>query len=772
MMLERPKYSQLLPRSSWDGSDTFERDATESAPIIDFGYVFRVVRRRIKLILVFAILAAVVGAVIVATSAPIYNASAQLIIEKRTIDALQQESVFATSSLNPAEADGQLQVISSDELTGRVVQTLNLLRDPEFTEEPKGIAQTVSDWLVDTASRFDGLREYLAWFRREPRVLFESDQLQAAIERIQRNLQVRRIGLTYVFSVRVSWSSPGVAARIANAIVDTYIDDRLRQRSNEAEAASSWFDERLAELRQKAEDAEAAVANFREENNIVEAGREGLLNEQQLANLNAELAKATTASQAALEQLTRITQVSAVDIASAPIGSSADEVVLNGLRANLIALQQEEAGASNKFGADHPVSVDLRNQIGRLNERTASEVARLKSMFQGNYDLAKAYEAQLQTRLQELTTQSTAVGNAQVKLKALESEASVYRSLYDDYLQRYLQTLQQQSFPSADARVISAAVPPEFDNISGRTIFAIALAIGASLGLGAAFFRERMDRSIRTPWQLRLVSGAPTLGILPLLGKTPEKSILRVVAQSDLTTSEVPTFREMHIADRRYSVVLSDPFSRFTETIRRIKVAVDAVGHNKPCCIVGFISDEALETRGIVATNYARLLSSSGRKTLLIDLDLRNVTLTRALTPETPVGLIDLSAPGAAVHGHTAIWHDEASHLDFLPACSLDDTNEMATGLVSSDRLVRILVQLAANYESIVLDLPPLAISSDAAALANMVAAFVLVSEWGKTSGDALAEHLSESGIPPEKLLGTVLGEVDMAQYRKYERVD
>ena len=70
------------------------------------------------------------------------------------------------------------------------------------------------------------------------------------------------------------------------------------------------------------------------------------------------------------------------------------------------------------------------------------------------------------------------------------------------------------------------------------------------------------------------------------------------------------------------------------------------------------------------------------------------------------------------------------------------------------------------------LDLTPLSVSSDAVALSNLVSGFILVSEWGRTSGDSLADHLSQSGIPAEKLLGTVLGDVDMAKYRKYERVD
>jgi polysaccharide biosynthesis transport protein len=771
-MLEQPRYSPLVARPVWNDGDTQPRDAADSAPLVDFGFVLKVVRRRLKLILLFTALALAVGAIVYASATPMYSATARLIIEKRTVDALQQESVLANTNLNPAEIDGQLQVISSDDLIARAILSAGLLDDPEFVEAPKSILQRATDDFVDLIVQNSFVRENFPW-ALEPEPVRSTTKLQAAVNDVDRNLRVDSVGISYVMTVDVAWTSPSMAARIANAISETYVAHRLSQRTNEAAAASTWFDGQLKQLSKKADDAEAIVATFRAENNIIDAGREGLLSEQQLSDLNGELAKAVQTSQGARDQLSRVENISADDIAHAPIGNSSEEGALNKLRDEYFALQAKVEEAAATYGDDHEITIELRDQLSRLSARITAETARLKAAFQSAYDLASANEAQLRLQMQELTGQSRVVSSAQVKLKALESEAAVYRSLYDSYLQRFLQTAQQQSFPSSDARIISAAVAPEGrDSPRGREILAISLAIGASLGLGAAFVRERMDRSIRTPWQLRLITGAPTLGLLPRMAKRPVNPAHRAVMRSDLSKADVPTLNQLHIADRRYSIAMLEPTSRFTETIRRIKVATDAVGQNKPCCLVGFISSESSEWRSIVATNYAQLVASTGRKCLLIDLDLREFTLTRALTPQTSSGLVDLSAPGATVHAASAIWRDEVSRLDFLPARDITNNDEIANGLLSSERLLRMLKQLAGSYETIVLDLQPLSVSSDAVALANMISGFILVSEWGKTSGDALADHLSQSGIPGDMLLGTVIGDVDMAKYRKYERVD
>lgn len=778
-MVEQPTRMKFWPHPGLEHDDAFERQPANMRPLIDFRFVVSILRRRMKLIALVLLASVAVAAAIVFLTPPTYSATTSLILEKPTVDPLQRESVSASPSLTPYDADTQVQIIGSKAIIGEVVGDLDLLHDPAFTEPPRGLPQKASLWLTDHLSRLD-LGHYLTWldskmpqlFTRQPPLSGEQ-QTQSAIRKIQKSLHVRRSGPTYVFKISVHWPNPDMAARLANAVAHTYIADRNQQHAGDLAKASAWFEGRLSELKKKATDAEAAVATFRADNNIVDAGRGGLLNEQQLAAVAAELAKAQSDARTAEDRANRLASVSLDNIATAPIGDSADESALSGMRTRLVTLRQQEQNAASQFGDNQIITVNLGTQVRQIEASIRAEIQRLQAASQAAYRAAAAHARQLQTQLDSLSQQATAVDGAQGKLNALQGEAAVYRQLYDSYLQRYMQTVQQQSLPSGDARVISDAVPPRVkDNMSSRTILALSLAVGMVFGLGAAFFRERMDGTVRSLSQLEVATGAAALGILPALDRKKRAEARRASASITPAPIEegVSAAQRLNITDPRYTMLVSGPLSRYAETLRRTKSTMDAAGYSKPC-FIGFISDEDREPRSVTAANYAQLLAANDRKTLLVDLDLRNAHLTRALAPHADVGLIDLMSPKREISPHLHVWSHNALPMHFLPARGAQ-ASAAGEATLNSDQLAWVLKSLGSHYDHVVLDLPPLAVSSEAAILSQLVVGYVVVAVWGQTSLDALSRHLMHSGIRPGRILGNVISEVDMKAYRKYERSD
>ena len=104
--------------------------------------------------------------------------------------------------------------------------------------------------------------------------------------------------------------------------------------------------------------------------------------------------------------------------------------------------------------------VNLRNQIRDLRGSILEELKRLRESYLSNYEIAKQQEQDLEKRLAEAVSQSRTVNQAQVALRELESSAQTFRTIYDNFLQRYTESLQQQSFPISDARILTVSLAP------------------------------------------------------------------------------------------------------------------------------------------------------------------------------------------------------------------------------------------------------------------------------------------------------------------------
>jgi succinoglycan biosynthesis transport protein ExoP len=150
-----------------------------------------------------------------------------------------------------------------------------------------------------------------------------------------------------------------------------------------------------------------------------------------------------------------------------------------------------------------------------------------------------------------------------------------------------------------------------------------------------------------------------------------------------------------------------------------------------------------------------------------VDADLRNPTLTGKLAPHQRVGLSDVLAgkPLAA-----ALVHIEELHCDFLPAVRADialGANEF-TSAAGMRALKAVLEELKAHYEYVILDLPPLIPVIDARAAADVIDAFVMVVEWGKTSANSVQLALQASSRIQGKTVGVALNKVDTIVARRY----
>ncbi|WP_339028232.1 polysaccharide biosynthesis tyrosine autokinase [Bradyrhizobium symbiodeficiens] len=751
------------------------------------------IRRQYPIFIFFLACALAVGAVYLFTTPPIFTSHAMMLIDSSKVRILQQDAPLGDLPIDAGQVETQVEILKSEGIGLSVIKELKLTEDSEFVGGGGGVMGAIR-----------GLFQ-------SPGVQSDTALTRAALGSFLARRTVTRVGRTYVLDIGFTSLDGNRAAMIANAMADAYIVDQLESKYQATRRASRWLQDRIKELRQQASDADRAVQDYKEKNNIVSvSGNSGsrLLGEQQLEELNSQLSTARASAEESKARLDRITQVLKKDAANATVDATVTDSlksdVINRLRSNYLDLAAKESIWSARYGPNHLAAVNLRTQMAELRRSIVDELGRIAEGYKSDYEIAKSRVDALDQNLKNLITNSQTTNRDRLGLRDLESTAKVYHTLYDNFLQRYMEAIQQQSFPITEARVISAAAAPQ--GKSGPltfTVLGIAVFIGLALSFAAAVLREAVDQVFRTARDVEHSLHVNCLAVLPSLRQavvTAPRAMLgskqKVGASAskgpygagdDLQPSDVVSLAPRSSVEAGASSpqrklenklkpldggrefmrqVVDDPLSGFAEAFRSIKIAADIGGSGGTHRVIGITSTIPGEGKSTVASNFAQLIAHSGRRVVLIDSDLRNPTLSRSLMPNVKAGLMEVL--NGEVDLKSVVSSDDQTGLDFVPTRlkpRFAHTNE----ILASEEFKLLVDGLRASYDYVIIDLPPLAPVVDVRATAKIVDSYLYVIEWGKTRKGFVERQLSSAPEVYDLLLGVVLNKADVRVMGRYE---
>jgi succinoglycan biosynthesis transport protein ExoP len=387
------------------------------------------------------------------------------------------------------------------------------------------------------------------------------------------------------------------------------------------------------------------------------------------------------------------------------------------------------------------------------------ELRRIAESYKSTLEVARGREKSLETQVTQATGISASANDSQVQLRELEREADTYKKLYETFLQRYQEAVQQQSFPVTEARVISnPTVPDKPSSPKKPLILALSMFLGLLGGSGVAAFRELRDRFFRTGDQIREVLNLEPLGTVPYSKPT---SATKSVATAGTTLSRV-IGKDSAISN----FVIDFPLSAFAETLRSAKIGVDVLVGPKRPKMVGVVSVLPGEGKSTISINFAELLASQGSRVLLIDADLRNPGATRQLGRHAERGILEVLQEGVPIRDILMI--NPNTKLAFLPAV-IKHRIPYSSELLASEAMDRALKEVADAFDYIIFDLPPLAAVVDARAISPKIDTYLFVVEWGKTARHAVKKTLMMNSAVAAKCAGVILNKVDTAKMRYYQ---
>jgi polysaccharide biosynthesis transport protein len=727
-----------------DGPDYSQRSSAR--PSIGATDIIETLRRGWRFPLYGFLIGLTLAAVYFTTVPNPYKSSARVLVDRSVSRYLQTNKIVDQPTFDEPEIGSQSFVMSSDSVVVPVIRSLGLTRDSEFVGQPKMGGARISDYLGDIKKAVTALFGMSVAPATDPEAALE----RTAVEAITKRLTVAREDVANVINVAFESEDRNKAAKIANAIADSYITTTLDAKLNSTRVASQWLQDRLVELKKQAADADLALQDFKAANNVTNTrGNQGGMDQR--ANLEIQLANAQISTAEAKSRLDRIQQSSGSGI-TAIVGTDA---LLNPARSGMInfALNNSDlvklrsqyrevaartADVEGTVGSKHEVAIKLRRQAEELQNAIRSEELRIADSYSIEYQVAKAREDELAATVANLSG-GTKAGS---ELRELESSAETLHKLYDGTLQKYkeINTIETETMPVQSARVITRAVPALSKNSKkGWAVLAGSMMLGLFLGAGAAVGREWVSDVFRTPKAVEQVTGKKCI-VLPMVdaASTPMEEL-----------------------------VLDAPYSRFTEALRNVKAQIDNNRGVHGAKVIGVVSSLPKEGKTTVSANLAALMiASSGARTLVIDSDFHVRRMSAALAPDAREGLLE------ALENPTRLsWlvsRRQRSGLHVLPCVSSERIPNSAE-LLGSPMMGQLLSVARKSYDYIIIEVAPVMSVVDVKMIERFVDQFVFVVEWGETRRDLVLDALSEAEIIRDRLACTILNKADPVTIRNLE---
>ncbi|WP_027579848.1 exopolysaccharide transport family protein [Bradyrhizobium sp. Ai1a-2] len=296
------------------------------------------------------------------------------------------------------------------------------------------------------------------------------------LERFRNRLDISRRGLTYVIAIKFTSNRPERAAYYANAIAEAFVANQGRVRTEATDEAADWLSSRLKTLNDRLRASEDAVAAFKLEHRIVNAGKDATTQQLRVTDLTQQVSAArarTEEARARYEQAQR-------DL-KANVDGPVRQDLLSALRAQRSALNDQIAQKRAVFGDRHPDLVISYSQLNDLNRQIEIERKKNIETAKSEYEAQREQQKSLEDQLKAVESQILIDGQALVRLQELQRDAEANRNIYEQFLSRFKTTNEQRLLQSSQTKIASLAIPPLRPTRPPLPLLLAALAIASIL---------------------------------------------------------------------------------------------------------------------------------------------------------------------------------------------------------------------------------------------------------------------------------------------------
>ena len=453
------------------------------------GYL-RVAARRKFAIGVPIVIGAVFAWVIASLLPPQYTAESVLALDARKVQVLPTDYVVSRLPSESATLRTELAALNSRSMAARVAEQLDLANDPEFLS---AITMPRSAW----QSAMEALRRGIYFFAgpadaggASPEDTEISLGRSDLVDWLLGGLRASNDGRSFTILVTFVSHSAELSAKVANAFASAYLESQVDLKAGETRNANQWLHRRLSELRRELQASEAAVLRLRREAGLMEVGG-GTPAMQRLSGLNSQLVVARTDRSQAEARAQTAKELARTGGDAQTLADIMKSPNIKQMRDQLSVIEGALEEQYDRGAQRHPTTIALESKAASLSQQLRKEEQRAIQSLDNEVSAARKKESQLQAALQSMEGQYGESREDIVRLNQLQREAEANRTIYESFLNRYKETIEQETLATPDARVLSNAEPPHAPSGPKKLpILILGLVLGSGFSASLAGFRD------------------------------------------------------------------------------------------------------------------------------------------------------------------------------------------------------------------------------------------------------------------------------------------
>ena len=523
------------------------------------------------------------------------------------------------------------------------------------------------------------------------------------IQGVLANLDVRRYQQTLILQIQYSDPNPKLAAAVANAFAEAYINDQLEQKRAVANTTTGRLSERVAALRQDSAAVERKIQTYRVAHNLVQVAGQTMY-EREIAETLAQLTAARADAANKYSEISQIELLSKQPDGMTSLSRALSSATIGQLRQQEAEIMRKLSTLANQYGKQDPLVIRTQDELKDLRAEIDKEIARVVQNTRNDYEVASGKVKLMDDRLTQLLQSLAKSNESSIEVAELERRSRATSDLYNALLARLMETQAQESFVSADARLVAKATVPANPSSPKKTMtLALALLGGIGLGLTAALLKAHVTRALVDPEQLKEIAAYELVATVPTV--QADGNLLRLC-------SDRP---DPHAAQAMF----------LTKRWLMPRTTADRG------TVVAVLSSSSGDGKTTIAAWLASYAAVSGTNTLLMDLDLRDAELSRTIAAEARPTITD------AASGHSS-WRDalvklDTCNLDMMPAPQHPGVVHPMEQL-ASPRMAQLLEEVRKAYQLVVIDTTSLVPFVDAQALLDHLDSVLIVVKAGHTT--------------------------------------
>ena len=697
---------------------------------------FRILRKRKYTVYTFFIITVALVVLHTYTATPLYQSTAKILIEKG------EQNVLLTSygyvQYDPEFMETQIQIIRSTPVAKKVVKALNLVEtyDSFFKELEDRITfdslvASVKDWgkdLYSTAITMAGIVQ--ADSEAESDLAQEDPMSKDEIIAlsIASGITIEPVTDSRILDIGFTSSNPILARMIVNSVAKAYIEKTLEMKMESAGYTIKWMTQKADEERARLRKSEMTLQQYMKAQDIVTTENRLAMTPQRMNDLNSKLTIAETHRKALEAVFRKVKRLAGNYDAVESVQMIASDPTIQSLRGQILQAEKKIMDLSKKYGHKHPVMKTAVADLEMLQQKRKFEIKRVVDIIKNQYDLARSSERDLADLLAKTKTEAMLLNEKFIQYNILKREVDTNRQLYDALVTKLKEQGVSEQVQAVKVWVVEEAQTPKTPSKprKKRNIM-LGIILGLFGGIGIALFLEYLDNTVKYPDDVQDRFGVPVLGTVPLLSSKREPP--EVIAIKETSTA-------------------------FAESYKTIRTAVLLSGAGGPPKKLLVTSMAPKDGKTTTAINLAVAFAHAGKRTLLVDGDMRRPRIHKIFYLENDEGL------STCLAGASEVKIKKTGDVENLSIITAGPTPPNPSELLGSDRLNELVKAAGKKFDLIVFDSPPILTVSDSLILSKILDGTIIVAWAGKATHDVIEKGLKMLGEIRAPIIGMILNGV------------